>query len=344
MSWISTIGTVIQSVETIRNDCAGIISTLITPESQTTLTQPSPDLSDHLDELQHIGHSGEPILFFINSNSGGKAGEILIQKLHRYYNPMYVIDLLKEKGPQSAIERFLGLLMAHNARVVVAGGDGTARWVMECLSNFGIVTIPVGIIPLGTGNDLSRSLGWGGGVTKDDIQNDAFVLKSVLEYHKASAEPFDLWDAVFTDLSKPTEVPPTKQFMINYFSFGIDAHIALQFHNARNANPNQFTSALTNKAMYALYGLDAVTYKGLNGSVVVWIDDRMVPISSDVYSGYIVTNVSAYHGGVDFWGNQSKKTTDDDDDGFGASRFNDGVLEVMAVADTTHIGLVHVGA
>ncbi|KAF9615009.1 hypothetical protein IFM89_021563 [Coptis chinensis] len=51
-------------------------------------------------------------------------------------------------------------------RVMVAGGDGTAGWVLGSLSELYSQNRepvpPVGIIPLGTGNDLSRSFGWGG--------------------------------------------------------------------------------------------------------------------------------------------------------------------------------------
>lgn len=46
----------------------------------------------------------------------------------------------------------------------VAGGDGTVGWVLGCLGELhkqGSESVPpVGIIPLGTGNDLSRSFGW----------------------------------------------------------------------------------------------------------------------------------------------------------------------------------------
>ena len=46
----------------------------------------------------------------------------------------------------------------------VAGGDGTVGWVLGCLTELRTLVRepvpPVGIIPLGTGNDLSRSFSW----------------------------------------------------------------------------------------------------------------------------------------------------------------------------------------
>jgi len=46
----------------------------------------------------------------------------------------------------------------------VAGGDGTVGWVLGCLTELRTQVRepvpPVGIIPLGTGNDLSRSFNW----------------------------------------------------------------------------------------------------------------------------------------------------------------------------------------
>jgi len=47
----------------------------------------------------------------------------------------------------------------------VAGGDGTVGWVLSSLGALRELSAthsvpPVGVIPLGTGNDLSRSFGW----------------------------------------------------------------------------------------------------------------------------------------------------------------------------------------
>ena len=50
----------------------------------------------------------------------------------------------------------------------------------------------VGVLPLGTGNDIGRVLGWGGGYTGEDL---TVILKNVLE---AETVNFDRWRITIT--------------------------------------------------------------------------------------------------------------------------------------------------
>lgn len=57
------------------------------------------------------------------------------------------------------------------------GGDGTVAWVLNTIREMDLKPEPlVTVFPLGTGNDLSRSLGWGA-EPPDIIQPESILRK-----------------------------------------------------------------------------------------------------------------------------------------------------------------------
>lgn len=122
------------------------------------------------------------------------------------------------------IEEGLGRLemfQQENIKILACGGDGTISSVVNFLKDCNVeawkVKNPsVAILPLGTGNDLSRSLGWGPSFSDSDtlkiLQNVNSDSKNIL---------LDRWKVTITQSLK---TPLQQNFlMYNYMSIGIDA-------------------------------------------------------------------------------------------------------------------------
>jgi len=206
--------------------------------------------SGHSFILKPIPHPSLcPVLVFVNPKSGGNQGAKLMQKFQWLLNPRQVFDL-SQGGPEPAIELYKKV---PGMRLLACGGDGTVGWVLSCLDKLeeDNIQAAVGVLPLGTGNDLSRSLGWGGGYTDEPLSK---ILQSVQHAEVINMDRWRLRLRLNTDsrvkISEKGVDKLPMEVVNNYFSLGVDAQIALQFHEAREANPHKFNSRIRNKMFY----------------------------------------------------------------------------------------------
>ncbi|PWA62273.1 ATP-NAD kinase-like domain-containing protein [Artemisia annua] len=199
-----------------------------------------------------------------------------------------VFDLLKVK-PHEFIQYGLGCLeklaslgddcakqTREKLRIVVAGGDGTVGWVLGCLGDLHKAgrdpVPPTAIVPLGTGNDLSRSFGWGGSFP---FNWKAAIKKTLDTAIRNPTSRLDSWNLVISmpagqDLDTPYSLKRSEEVILdqdlkvdgplpekvscyqgvfyNYFSIGMDAQVAYGFHHLRNEKPYLAQGPVSNKA------------------------------------------------------------------------------------------------
>ncbi|KAL3977129.1 vomeronasal 2 receptor [Sarotherodon galilaeus] len=264
----------------------------------------------------------KPILVFVNPKSGGNQGAKVLQMFMWILNPRQVFDL-SQGGLREALELYRKV---PNLRILACGGDGTVGWILSALDELQMnPQPPVAVLPLGTGNDLARTLNWGGGYT------DEPVSKVLCHVEDGSVVQLDRWNLLVEKNSAQPEEGTQKlplNVFNNYFSLGFDAHVTLEFHESREANPEKFNSRFRNKMFYAGAAFSDFLQRSsrdLSKHVRVVCDgtDLTPKIQELKFQCIVFLNIPRYCAGTMPWGN-----TGDHRD-FEPQRHDDGCIEVI---------------
>ncbi|VBB26906.1 unnamed protein product [Acanthocheilonema viteae] len=292
----------------------------------------------------------QPLLVFVNPKSGGNKGSKLLHTFCWLLNPRQVFDITALKGPEFGLGMFKKV--ASSLRLLVCGGDGTVGWILSALDRMNWTKYPpIGIVPLGTGNDLSRHLfsyafinyldlclGWGGSFSDEPL---AELLNAVI--YETSITYLDRWNinveanleisnVQADEIDKAAQSVLTLTVMNNYYSIGADAHVALQFHHSRSANPQMLNSRLKNRIAYGGLGtidLFKRTWKLLHEYITLECDgiDLTSKIKEFKFHCILFLNITYYAGGTVPWSN--------DDEEKHRSSSCDGKLEVLGFTTAT---------
>uniref|UniRef100_A0A1I7Z6I9 Diacylglycerol kinase n=1 Tax=Steinernema glaseri TaxID=37863 RepID=A0A1I7Z6I9_9BILA len=146
---------------------------------------------------------GSPLLVLVNSKSGDNQGLRMIRKFKRLLNPAQVYDIVAS-GPEFGLNLFRSF---DSFRVLVCGGDGTVGWVFTALDKLNLhAKCQIGVLPLGTGNDLARVLGWG------HVFDSETQLPHVIErFERAHSKMLDRWSVFTHEGHENVEVVPKKK-------------------------------------------------------------------------------------------------------------------------------------
>ncbi|KAA8593113.1 hypothetical protein FQN60_018568 [Etheostoma spectabile] len=176
-----------------------------------------------------------PLLVFVNSKSGDNQGVKFLRRFKQLLNPAQVFDLVNG-GPHLGLRLFQKF---DNFRILVCGGDGSVGWVLSEIDKLNLhKQCQLGVLPLGTGNDLARVLGWGPSCD-DDTQ-----LPQILEkLERASTKMLDRWSIMTYEIKIPPKLscPTTPegaddcQFHISTYEDSVAAHLTKILNSEQNS-------------------------------------------------------------------------------------------------------------
>nr|CAB3237551.1 diacylglycerol kinase theta [Phallusia mammillata] len=142
-----------------------------------------------------------PLLVFINCKSGGGQGSQLYDLLLETLNPYQIF--LMEKG--GAVPGLFSFRKLARFRILVCGGDGTVGWVLSHVEvvrrHLACSNPAIAVLPVGTGNDLARVLGFGSSWGGESV---ASVLSQIQDTQPVE---MDRWNILFDSVNTPRTQP-----------------------------------------------------------------------------------------------------------------------------------------
>ncbi|KAG4078409.1 hypothetical protein HA402_013120 [Bradysia odoriphaga] len=143
--------------------------------------------------------SYSPLLVFVNSKSGDNQGVKFLRRFKQLLNPAQVFDLVSA-GPGLGLRLFRHF---DPFRILVCSGDGSVGWVLSEIDRLDMnKQCQLAVLPLGTGNDLARVLGWG-----SSCDDDAHLPQILERYESASTKMLDRWSIMVFEKAIALKTP-----------------------------------------------------------------------------------------------------------------------------------------
>ncbi|PHN07738.1 diacylglycerol/lipid kinase family protein [Flavilitoribacter nigricans] len=203
------------------------------------------------------------MIYFINPKSGSGLGLKLLAG--RIAGTTVSID------PPRILEQ-LRKHVSPGDRLVVAGGDGTFSLVIGGLFRLGLAQeVSLYMFPIGTGNDLARSL----------------RIKKFKQFPKTAAD----WEKRFP---RAISIPIWRygdQYFVNYLSWGMDAKMLAEVEGFRTLFPGNLA---LRKIGFTLASIQHMDYFVRSSSTLL-IDGK--PHDLKGKAGMIISNMPYYLGG-----------------------------------------------
>lgn len=245
---------------------------------------------------------------FVNTGSGGNEGQRVLDHLKHELGDENVFDIKEDKGPDRGLETRASD-PTQDTRIIVAGGDGTFSWVANAVEKRNLSHCRLVVIPLGSGNDMSRALGWG-----KKFRGLSNISHQIEWLKVAKPRKLDVWRLTAKHSTSSASLVDddgiahgARPLVCNYLSLGADAYVELRFNQLRWDNPDKYKSRLGNFKAHFLVGSKYMCIPQAEKIHVadhiqeLIVDGKEITIP-DSLQALIFLNIPSYGAGTQPWG------------------------------------------